>query len=79
MKNWTVGKLIKELQKYDPKLLVIMASDSEGNSFDTVSQIYSDDCAYDKEERQICPLNPTVEDKEVGYKEGMPPAIVLYP
>ena len=65
----TVANLIKRLSKEDPKSLVVLSHDSEGNGFSELSDIgaflYRDGEIADPEERD-------------GL-EGGKPAVVLWP
>lgn len=77
----TVKELIKELKKLDGNRLVVISSDSEGNSF---NEFYSYSTAsYDKGAREIGLEELTEELKNDGYseedvKEGVP-CVVLWP
>jgi hypothetical protein len=75
----TVKELIEQLQKEDPDRLVVLSSDSEGNSY---SELYSlRTGAYSKGEVGLETL--TEEDEEAGYGEedvlNGEPAIILHP
>jgi hypothetical protein len=77
----TVKELIKELQQIDPERLVVVASDPEGNSFDTLESWST--AAYDKEAREVGLEKLTEEDIKAGYgeedvKDGVP-CIVIWP
>jgi len=64
-----VKELVKRLKQEDPDSEVILASDEEGNSFNTLSVI---DCAiYDPEEREIYDNDQTDINGEA--------AVVLWP
>jgi hypothetical protein len=39
MKDMTVGQLLKELKKYPKTSVIVMASDEEGNSMNTLGSI----------------------------------------
>lgn len=76
-----VRQLIKKLQKEDPERLVILASDAEGNSYDTLHDVYT--AAWNKQDREIGLEKITAKDLENGYTEedivkGIP-ALVLTP
>lgn len=78
----TVLQLIKALQKHDPKRLVVMASDPEGNSFDSLRQLST--AAYDPRTREIGLEELTPEMTALGYTEDEvmscgKAALVLYP
>lgn len=80
----TVKKLISLLKKEDPKRVVVLSSDSEGNSFsllaDLVTSAYrEDEEGYNKVGLEK--LTPAL--REMGYTEEdiVPgkPALILYP
>jgi len=60
-----VKTLIKELQKCDQERIVIMASDSEGNNYSPIDDVYTG--AYDSGEFGMEEL--TEKDKKDGYTE----------
>lgn len=77
----TVAELIDALHLLDPNRIVIMSSDSEGNSFDVVRLV--DPCAYDPEDREAGLEHLTPEVIALGYDEedlcdGVP-AVCLWP
>ena len=71
-----VKQLIKLLSKQDPDRLVVLASDMEGNSFDTLSDV--EPYAYNAERQEI-----GIEKKMKGYDDEVMtdgvPALVLWP
>lgn len=69
----TVAKLIKLLSKEDPKALVVLSSDSEGNSFSPATDVSSEPLLYhDGEISDPDELNS--EDREKGE-----PCIIISP
>lgn len=76
------AKELIEILQEDPEREVVMASDSEGNSFDGVSQVST--CKYNSEEREIGLEKLTLVEKKMGYSEedvmqGGVKAFVLWP
>jgi len=78
----TVAQLIKRLQKEDPERIVILSSDSEGNSY---SELYADaigTAAWNGEEVGLEELTPELEKRgytEEDLLEGGKPALILSP
>lgn len=81
----TVSALIKRLQVEDPKRIVVMSSDAEGNSYSPLSSLgtaaYRADTTWSG---QIGLEELTAADRKGGYSdedllEGGKPALVLYP
>lgn len=74
-----VKQLIKRLEKFDPDMLVVMSTDSEGNGFDTLTSIET----HSYKDGEIGLLELTPELKERGYtNEDVligKPAVVLWP
>lgn len=69
----TVGQLIEELQKYDSDRPVLMASDDEGNSFDswwsvTDGDLYTSDPPYEY-----------VPDEDFTHLDNVIEPVVLWP
>jgi hypothetical protein len=80
----TVEKLIKELQQMDPKRIVVMSKDSEGNSFSPMADL--GECSYAEETTwsgSIGLEKLTEKDRKAGYSEGDvvkgKPAVCLWP
>lgn len=76
----TNKQLIAKLSKLDPNLIVVMASDSEGNGFSPLSSLDTG-CSYKDGEVGLKELTP--QDVKNGYSEEDvlkgKPAVVLYP
>lgn len=78
----TVAELIETLQSYPADTLVIMSSDSEGNSYDTLYNLGL--VKYDKKNREVGLIELTEDDIKAGYskedvmKKGVK-AICLWP
>lgn len=60
-----VKELIEKLQAFDPDCLVVMASDTEGNSYDILYGVW--ECSYKDGEARIRALTPAL--RNVGYTE----------
>lgn len=78
-----IKNLIKELQKLNPEAEVIIASDSEGNTYKVLTEIYtSEGLKFEKRDGEInlMALEEAEEDEELGriYKT-MKDCFVLYP
>ena len=72
----TVEQLIKELQELPPHLLVVLAADSEGNSYSPASGFgdimwYYPDNSWSGEMHEEAP--------EEGRDTGAVPAVTLFP
>ena len=53
-KNMKIKQLIKILNKYDPDTKIVLASDSEGNSYSFLEDVvFSDDDVFDVDEREF--------------------------
>lgn len=82
-KYYTVEQLIKDLQKSDPKRMVILSSDPEGNSFSPLASSVYDNCSFDEKSCEWGVEELTPELKKIGYTEEDiikgKKAIVLYP
>ena len=84
-KSITVKKLIKLLSKADPHRQVILASDSEGNSYSPLATIsegaykpsskWAGEVGLDVLDQEAIELGHTEDDVLVGGK----PALILYP
>jgi hypothetical protein len=81
----TVADLIKELQKHDPKRLVVMSKDSEGNGYSPLSSVetaaYRADTTWSGEiglERLTPGLRKMGYSEEDVIQDGVP-ALVLGP
>jgi hypothetical protein len=77
----TIKELIDKLNEYDQDRLVILSSDSEGNSFNELYGIGK--CSYNKKSKDIGLEKLTDEDIKLGYGEkdvieGVP-AVCLSP
>ena len=66
-----VKTLIKQLSTLDPDLDILMVADPEGNSFNLLRQVGSDNIGYTKSgyEYYICQRELTKKDSEAGYTE----------
>lgn len=66
-----IKKLLEQLSTLDPNLDVLMAADLEGNSFELLRQVDSDNIGYTKSgyEYCICQRELTKKDTEAGYTE----------
>ena len=78
----TVEELIAELSKLDPRALVILQRDPEGNGYSPLSGV-EDNGSWDNDEREYGYAEFTPELEEAGYSEedcieGVP-AVVLWP
>lgn len=79
----TVGELISELQKMNPKRVVVVSSDSEGNSFNELICV-EENSRYDAKHRNVGIESLTDTLISEGYTEedlmqdGVP-AVVLFP
>lgn len=81
----TVEELIEELKQLDPKRIVVMSSDGEGNNHSPLSDLHL--CAYRPDSTysgEIGPEKMTPELKEQGYTDediidDGQPAVCLYP
>lgn len=71
--SMTVKQLIEALKKENQDALVVMAKDSEGNSYSPLHQ--AADCAY----RSTKPWNGEIVDGEPSEKDGTVAAVVLWP
>jgi hypothetical protein len=72
----TKNKLIQKLNKIHGDPLVILASDAEGNSYSSVSEIYTDkDMRWDDDNREI------VDEQDVEEEDfdKMDKCIILFP
>lgn len=87
MKYFTVAELIKTLKKIDPKRIVIMSTDSEGNSYRPLATMTKDNCTYEPNvhgwEGDIGLEKLTTDLKKVGFTEEDvikgKKAVVFYP
>ena len=78
----TVNELIELLQTFDPRALVIMQRDPEGNGYSPLSGA-EDNGAWDHEEGEYGYAELTLDLEEQGFSQedciqGQP-AVVLYP
>jgi hypothetical protein len=78
----TVEQLMKELSKLPPKHLVVLSADGEGNSFDTLGRIGTNN-RFNAKDREIRIDHLTPELEKEGYceddiGEGLP-CVVLWP
>ena len=78
----TVNELIELLQTFDPRALVIMQRDPEGNGYSPLSGA-EDNGAWDHEEGEYGYAKLTLDLEEQGFSQedciqGQP-AVVLYP
>lgn len=65
MKMWTVKKLITALQKHDPKRIIVLSRDAEGNGYDTLFNVSTG--SYLEGEVGLELLTPELES--FGYAE----------
>ena len=78
----TVNELIELLQTFDPRALVIMQRDPEGNGYSPLSGA-EDNGAWDQEGREYgyAELTPDLEEQGFSQEDCIQgqPAVVLYP
>jgi hypothetical protein len=79
----TVKELIKRLKKCDPKAVVVMSSDPEGNSYRELGEADGEDNFWGRESREIGIITLTKDLVSMGYTEEDlvhgPAAVVLWP
>jgi hypothetical protein len=81
----TVGELIEKLKQEDPKRIVVMAKDSEGNSYSPLASFWAGAyCAENTWSGEVGFEKLTPEDEKDGFTEddvleGGRPAIILSP
>ncbi len=77
----TVAKLQKILAKHDPKRVVVLSCDPEGNHFSPLAAVET--CAYEADDDSIGLEELTQAAAKLGYTEddvsSGKPALVLYP
>lgn len=82
-KFWTIGDLIAKLQEMNQDRLILLSSDSEGNSFRPLDDFFWEG-AYNPETGDIGLETLTDEDEIEGYTDedvikGGKPVLILYP
>lgn len=70
-----VAELIEKLSKLPQNAVVVMASDPEGNDFDTMEDVWS--CYYDAEDRAVMEIGDLSEEELMADRWVR--AVVLWP
>ena len=79
----TVKELINALSECDPKAIVIMSGDEEGNDFHDIHEVNDSGMVWNQQDQELGLSKLTDEAKQVGYTEDDVikgrKAVVLWP